>query len=461
MFIQNLQRRLFQIAAILLSTFLYCTLALYNGFPFTFNNDSAVYLERGVTGAVRSDRPITYGLFVVVSSMHYSLWLVAILQALIVSLLVYFVFSYSNKYFYTKNDQRFLFYYLGFTGFVCLFTGASCEVTMLMPDVFTAVAILCIALLIIFKLKIIDLIIISAILVLSIIVHNSHFFICILLCCLMLAGYILRRIRLLYNNAGIRLKTILFVIVLSIFSTLLSAGIHKHYGPRFKSSFGGAIFLMSNLIEMGVVDSYLDENCDKKNYRLCRYKDSIPNNFLWAQNSPLKKTGGWGKANDSVFLAIEKDLLTTPKHLSRVIYKSGIYTIKQFFNYDMEHVTKPTTFVNNTIRAYFNDDYDSYINSRQPNEDLRFGFINFSQNLVVGISCFIYCLIGLYAKRSRKLLMFTFFILAALIINAWFCSTFSGVYSRYQTRVVWLLPLPLFVCAIKYFNLEYFKNIHT
>lgn len=270
-----------------------------------------------------------------------------------------------------------------------------------------------------------------------------------LLCCLLLAGYIFRRIRLLYNDVAIKLKTILFVVVLSVVSNLLSAGIHYQCGGGFKSSFGGAIFFMSNLIEMGVVDPYLAENCETKKYKLCAYKDSIPNDFLWVSNSPLGKTGGWGKSNQLEYSAIEKDLLTTPKYLTRIMYRSGVYTCKQFFSYDMEHVKAPTRYVNRLMRKWFKRDYKSFNNSQQTRKRLQFGILEFTQNIAVGISCFFYCFIAFYAKSDRKPLYFAFFILAALIMNAWFCSTFSGVYSRYQTRVVWLLPLPLFIYAIK------------
>lgn len=442
------RNRLVHLAAILLSAFLFTTLAIYNGFPFLFNNDTVVYIEGGFTHQVRPDRPIVYGLFINVASMHYSLWLVVIVQAMIVSLALYFVFKYGSKN--AGNGHLFLAYYLLFSAFVCFFMGASFEACWLMPDVFIAVTILCITLLVFFKLKKRDLIIISIMLVLSIMVHNSHFFICLLLCCLLLTGFIFRRIRLLYSDAGVKVKSILFAMALSVVSSLLSAGIHYKLRAGFRSSFGGATFFISNLIEMGVVDPYLAENCGKYNYKLCAYKDSLPNDFLWVSNSPFKKTGGWGKRNQVEFAAIEKDLLTTPRYLTRIIYRSGIYTCKLFFSYDMEHVKVPSAFVNKIMKKYYDKDYEQFSSSRQSTGRMQFGFLEFAQNIAVGLSCLFYCIIGLHARRDRKLLLITCFVLAALISNAWFCSTFSGVYSRYQTRVVWLLPLPLFLYGLKY-----------
>lgn len=451
----DLKRTLVHLFAILLSTLIYCSLTVYNGFPFTFNNDTAVYIERGFSGEARPDRPIAYGLFIAATSLKYSLWLVVIFQAFIVSWITYLLFRYSNSKRQANGGYQFLFWYLGFTMFVCLFTGVSCEVGMLMPDIFTAVTILCMALIVFFRMSKLHLIFVSLILILSIIVHNSHFFICIVLCCFFLAGYIFSRIRVVYKEAGIKLKTICFVVALSVFSNLVTAGIHKHYGAGFKSSFGGSVFFMGNLIEMGVMDSYLSENCGKKKLKLCQYRDSIPNDFLWSHRSPLGKIGGWDKSNESEFSSIEKDLLASPSYLKNIIYKSSIYTIKQFFNFDMVHVQKPTKFVNYTIRTYYLDDYDTHMNSLQASQGIELGFINFSQHLVAGICCLFYCLVFFYFKADQNLLCLTLFILMALIVNAWFCSTFSGVFSRYQTRVVWLLPIPLFA-ILNSFGLKLF-----
>jgi hypothetical protein len=293
-------------------------------------------------------------------------------------------------------------------------------------------------------LKIRDIIIITIISILSIGVHNSHFYICLCLLFLLLMGSIFNKVRKTYDIVGIKLKR-LFLILLLIFCSQGCLGlVHYVFSGSFKSSRGGIVFLMSNVVEMGVMDIYLDENCGHKNYKICAYKDSLPNNFLWDVNSPIKKTGGWA-ANEDEYSVIVKDIMSTPRYLKTLVYKSAIYTVKQFFNYDMADISKAGDRVNNAVRDNYDDEYNGFLLSRENTNTMQVGFINFTQDVIVSICLIIYFFVLVNKKTSPRNRFFILFILSCLIINAWICSTFSGVFPRYQTRVIWMLPLPLFL----------------
>jgi hypothetical protein len=436
-------RRLIHLLSILLSALLLSAIALYNSYPMIFNFDTAMYIETGFNRQVGNDRPILYGLFIFVLGFWRSLWLVIAVQSLIVSLVLFYYFRYFS------DGIKFLPYYIGFVAMISFFMSGSFESSWLMPDVFTPVAILCVGLLIFAgKLKRRDTVVITLIAILSIGVHNSHFYICLSILLLLLIGFVFKTIRATYHSAGIHIKNILLAMLLTISSYLILGCIHFICSGSFKSSRGGPIFLMSNLIEMGIINTYLTENCAQKNYKLCPYKDSLPNNFLWANNSPIKKTGGW-RRNEAEYAAMEKDLLTTPRYLEIFLFKSTVYTLKQFFNYDMIDILKPGARVNNVIEASYPGEYRQYTHARQSTNRINFGFINFTQNLMVGICLFLYAVLLLLKKAPPKYCSFILFILLALIINAWICGTFSGVFSRYQSRVVWLLPLPLLLLLME------------
>jgi hypothetical protein len=441
----NIKTRIFHLMAILFSAALLCVFAFYNGYPLTFSNDTGIYLNSAFTGEIADSRPITYGLFIGLMSLHITLWTVVIVQALIVALIVYYIFRYMSR------SEGYVYHYIAFVALVSLMMGAGFEVSRLMPDVFTPVTILGTALIVWCpSLKLRDMIVISVITVLSILIHNSHFFICVILLCGLLGGYLFRQIRLLYKSVQLRFTRIILVFGLAISSNLISAGIHYHYGGVFKSSFGGSVFLMANLIEMGVIDPYLKENCGKKNYKLCAYKDSIPNNFLWADNTPLDKTGGW-KANEGEYMQMERDLFTSPGYLSKIVYKSVTYTIKQFFNYDITYAGKPSDFVDKAVQSHFPHEFNSYSHSPQNAGMLPslFRFINVGLHILVGISLFLLAYSLMKKQYSDQQLLSVILIFAGIVVNAWVCSMFSGVYPRYQVRVVWLLPLPLFVYPIR------------
>ncbi|THU41218.1 hypothetical protein FAM09_03645 [Niastella caeni] len=444
------------LVAILVSAFILCFLALYNRYPLTFNHDSGVYLENGFGGTVAYDRPILYGLFLYFSSLQQTLWFSVITQALIVSLIIYYYFRYFAP------ASNFIPFYLGFTLLISFFMGGSFNVSWLMPDVFTPVCVLCMGLLLANELKVRDNIIISSLLVLSIGIHNSHFYICMGLSLLLLIGFAFRSILKIYRVAGVRLKGIAFVMILIIAGNLFVGAVHYMFEGRFKSSRGGSIFIMSNLIEMGIIDRYLTESCKEKNYELCRYKDSLPNNFLWAENGPIYKTGGW-EGNEKKYATIIKDMLMTPKYLRMFSYKSWVYTCKQFFNFDIVEVKVPSNRVNEAIAAnYASAESLRHSRSKQSTDSISFGFINFAQNIVVAACLVIYSLVFIFNKMTVRYRFFIAFILLSLIANAWVCGTFSGVFPRYQIRVMWLLPLPLFLYLTEQFSqILIFKRFGT
>lgn len=424
-------KRITHAAAILLSASMLCFLAIYNGFPLVFNNDTGMYIENAFNGVVAYDRPIMYGLFIYFTSLVYSLWLVIAAQALIVALMVYYCFRYFTA------AKPFLLWYLLFMAVAAFFMSASFEVSWLMPDVFTAVAILCVILLTGSKIKLRDKIIVSLIMVLSIGVHNSNFYTCTGLCLLLL---VFKRIRDRYSPP----RKIVFTLCIIMLGYLNLAFVHYLHSGKLQSSRGGIIFLMSNLVQMGIVDIYLAENCDHRAFRICAYQGTLPNNFLWAENSPIKKTGGWA-ANMDEYSAIVNDILTNPGYLRMIVYKSAIYTFMQFFNYDIVDIGKPSERINKAVENFYAHEYKQHMASRESKDRLLAGFINFTQQIIVCICLCLYLYLLIYQRSSPEVRSFILFMFIALLMNAWVCSTFSGVFPRYQTRIIWLLPLPLFL----------------
>jgi len=428
------------ILAIVTGAVILCFMALYNTFPMTFNSDSATYLNTAFSHGVTAHRPILYGLFMIFVSLGYSLWLVIGAQALIVSLVVYYFFAY-----FTPAKYR-VAWFICYITLISFFMGGSFNVSWLMPDVFTPVCIMCMGLLLFApQMSLRDLLVLSLILVVSIAMHNSHFYICMFLAVLLLLGSLLKSIKEKFNNAGIKLKKIVLVILLLVISNLFLSLVHYTYGGGFKASRGGPIFLMGNLVEMGLIDTYLAENCDQKQYELCAYKDSIPNNFLWAENSPIY-IGGWGSNKDE-YTSIIKDIVTTPKYLKAVVFKSAILSIKQFFHFDTGEAEVPKEWVSNTIIHLYPNHGERFLNARQSTDRLGFNFVNHTQKLIWA-ACLLACIIiFMLGKMEIKYRLLIVFILLALFINAAICGSFSGAYPRYQSRVVWLLPLPLLLYA--------------
>jgi hypothetical protein len=428
-----------------------CFWAFYNTFPMTFNSDSAMYIEAAFNKIVEPDRPILYGLFIYYTSLQWSLWLVVLVQAFIVSLVIFYYFRYFTPV------RNFAPYYLSFIAVVTFVMGGSFDVSWLMADVFTPVSLLCTGLLLFAgNLKTRDSVVISVLAVLGIAMHNSHFYIFLCLGLLLLAGFGIKAIREKYRMAGIKARRVMYIIALTMISNFFLSSVQYMLCGSFTSSRGGIIFLMGNLVEMGVVDTYLAENCELKHYTICQYKDTLPNNFMWASNSPMRKTGGWEGSKDE-YTAIIKGILTTPKYLKTVVFKSILLGFKQFFYFDTGEAGMPTERVDMAINMYFPHEYSRFRQGWQCLGTLNFGWVNYIQTLIVGACLFCFLLVFLYHKLTIRYRMLILVILAGLIINAWVCGTFSGVYPRYQARLTWLMPLPLFLYAVEWMGMRELK----
>lgn len=440
------------IAVILGSAFILTFMALYNGYPYVFNNDTAVYLTQAYQGQVGPSRPIIYGLFMSYLSLGKSLWLVVVVQSLLVSYVIYCYF----RYFLSKSTD--FSWFIAFVAFITFFMSGSFYAGYLMPDVFAGIGLACLGLLLFAgKMKTGDLIAVSTITVISLAMHNAYIYIFIILLGIALLGYTDKTIREHYRKVGIGLRRFLLILLLVALGHVFSATLHYFHGGEFKSSRGGAVFLMGNMVEMGIIDTYLAENCDEKDLTLCQYRGQIPNNFLWTPESPIHKNGGW-EGNKAEYTAIVKDVLTTPGYLMTFIYKSGVYTVKQFFNFDAgpiigEKICIPAEYVKTTLARYYPGEFSAFSNSRQNREELSFDLLNYVQELIVGVCLFIYLMVLLFKKMEVHYRMFIGFLLIFLVVNAWVFSTFSMVDDRYQSHIIWLLPLPLFLYASEHLSI--------
>ncbi|WP_294186984.1 hypothetical protein [uncultured Sphingobacterium sp.] len=424
------QNRLTNLLIVFLGVVILMSLALYNGYPLVFNHDSGVYLENAFDVYVSPDRPVMYSLFIKFVSRGYSFWLVPTAQALLLSYVLYLFFEGRTK------NSAFIFSIC----FLSLFMGLSFEVSWLMPDVFAGVLLSCMILLLFFELQWYHKLFLYAMVIFCTAVHNSNSYIAIgslfLSALLLIPIYVKSRSTsyiLLWKKIGAVFATVVFAI-------LLNAGIHKFLGGDFESSKGGSVFLFSNLIEMGVVDEFLDQRCPDKKYRLCTYKDSLPNNFLWDSNSPINKTDGWKHPEE--YQLITKDILLTPEYTFKVGYQSAIYTLKQLVNFDVVDIGGVGERVKKAVFMHIPQEHYPLMTSREAQHRLDISWLNYF-NIFFFFAAVLFNISILRSKSaSMKIKMITVFIFLILIVNAFICSVFSGVHPRYQGRISWTIILP-------------------
>ena len=326
--------------------------AFFNGYPIVYS-DTSTYLASGFEIETPVDRPITYGLFLGAASLNgLSLWLVIFFQALILSYLIFQLFKL------IFGEKKYLTFGIITIGFLSVLTGVSWSAGQLLPDIFTSIAVLCMILILFGSLSKKESILMYSLFFLSIAMHMSH----LILFSLMLAIiFVLRNYILPGHVYPWRNKQIVIMFVLT-WATIISMG-----AAMSKSRH---IFFMGSMVDKGIIKEYLDEKCGSTNYKLCTYKDSMPttfNDFVWNENSPLPKMGGW-KLVKTEFNDIITGVLTQPRYIGMMIKQSIIFTFRQLIHFgigDGNGSFLQGTRLYERLSKYFNHEIPWYSASKQ------------------------------------------------------------------------------------------------
>jgi hypothetical protein len=204
-------------------------------------------------------------------------------------------------------------------------------------------------------------------------------------------------------------------------------------------------YLEARLLADGPGAQYLHEHCpDARLPYLCAHLNALPPNddeFLWSD------TGLWATATDpgrAELLHEERPLAlavahTYPAALLRVSVTNFSNQLLSFGLDDFDN--------NDYMQAHLDDVLRNgrphYDNSLQSRNAIPWKTVTLLQDAVVALSCG-WLLVSL-PRASRRLRALYMLVVGILIANAALTGILSEVDSRYQARVIWLLP---FVAAI-------------
>jgi len=437
---------------ILIGGLILCFYAFYNKYPLVYS-DTGTYIHSGFENIVPADRPIFYGLFIRHISLHATLWLVVLAQGLMVSYVIFHCIQFIS----CKKNKVLVFFFSIL--FLTLFTGISVNVSQIIPDIFTPISFLCLIILLYGKQKKTTIVCISIIYIVSLLVHYSNLLVHVVLLIVIGLMMVYRKYRKrkvqIFNKPKAILVGLLILVTIIIAPTL-----NYSFEGKFRFSKGTHVFIMNHLLETGILEDYLNKNCDNKKFAICKYKDSLGWNFMWDEKSPLYKTGGW-EANTGEYNTIIKDILLNPKYFLIFFEKSIEYTFIQLFHFNMGDtpVLKEDSPPYEQIEWRYNNSLREYISSKQFQNELSFSTQNMFQRIIVFTSLFIIFFL-LYTKKltllhKNMLLMIILF----FIINAFVCSTFSGICDRYQSRIIWILPFIIIMFINEYYSLNNLRKI--
>ena len=417
-------------------------IALYNGFPLV-EADTGAYIEQATHPHFTADRSPFYGLFVRLSSMRISLWGTILVQCGVLAWLVlrYILFLGRRG----GNDVSSVL--LSVTA-VISFTAVSWVGSTLMPDVFTAIMFLAGFLLLADRQAHKGVAMVyGAVVLVAVLMHNSNFLILFLFAGSLMAWAARRKKKILVRRCAA-----LIAICGMGWGMVCSMNMVKKHGFTF--SRGSDIFMMSRLLQNGVLGEYLSETCKSRNYELCQYKDDLPDNaneFLTSPKSPLYLSGGWDAPHPE-YRVILKDVFTTPKYLGIFVQRSVVGTMRQAMQVPAPElrVMDKETDTWRKINSCFADETGEFMTAYQNTDALSADPCNLVYYIF--LVCSTLWLIVHYRRVMTTDVVFVYgCALLFLVINAFVTATFGSVYARYQGRVAWLLPATSALVIINYY----------
>jgi hypothetical protein len=430
---------------IFIGTFIVCYIAFLNHFPLVYD-DTGTYVSSGFEHYLPNDRPVFYGIFIRHISLATSLWFVVLAQGLLISYTVFRTFDM----FYSGNKRNFLF--ITSIIFLTVFTGISHNVSIILPDIFSPIGILCLlTLLLNNKISKWQRGVLIVILTYCMLVHFSNFLIFSSLTFLLLAYNIVRRIK---KKPVAFKRNRLIGIYASLLSVLvITPVVNYSYSKQFVYSKGSHVFMIAHLLETGILDDYLRNECAHKNYKLCNYVGNYGGNFMWDWNtSPLYKMGGWDSTRKE-YNAIILDIVTTPKYAKELILQGFEYSFIEMFSFD---IPKNGVYLGDSpplsvINKYFPKYFGVYTSSLQNIGALDFTLTDEFQRILVFASlALLLCVIvsaSLFNILPTELKWLTVLILVFGYLNAAICANFSTIHNRFQNRIAWLVPMVAIMVA--------------
>ena len=428
-----------QVGLFFLCVALFSSAAAYNRFPLVYS-DTGTYLSSALTLVAPPDRPIFYGLFLrAANAFSASLWLPVLAQAAVLAWLLLLLIKKVRPG--TKAEEA-----AALAVFLAAATGLPWVSGQLLPDIFLSYLAISLYLLIFhgpWNDK--DKILLSLVFVGSLIVHFSHVVIAAaLLLCLAVNAQ---------TRKKLLLPAALFMLSVAVMSSV------KLF-TKEKAASNGHVFITGHLIESRVVDRLLDEHCAEKNYALCPYKDDVKKmtgtDFPWS--GTLKKIGDWDYSGAVLWPVIIDASLYYPLDDVKSVVADSLHQFFTFATGDGLIPSDDSRFVYKVIRDKLPGSFAAFEASeeqtgRLPRLLAPLSMLHRAVALLAIALAALFLLPSPYRPASGMRPLIGFMLLFCAI-NASICGTVSGVFDRFQGRIVWLLVFSTALAALGVYRRE-------
>jgi len=406
--------------------------AVWNGYPLVFA-DTGTYLSQAIERHLGWDRPVFYSLFALPLHLTLTTWPVIAAQALLAAHTLHLV----RRALLPDISAWWLLFGIGL---LSLATSLPWFASQLMPDIFTGLLPLVLALLVLVPERLsrrerIWLVLFAAFMTAA---HQSHV---PLAAGVLLVLLPLRRRLGAPSLARFGVLTALSPLVLALFAMV---AVNAVAFGRFSPSPFGNVFLLARVIYDGPGADALRRESPQAGWRLCRFINQLPPNsddFLWRSDSPVVRAGGAREVSGEAGAIIVAALREAPGAEAHAFLRNGLSQIMRFASGDGLEPW-PATVTPVIERDFPAFERSTYAAARQTKGGIAVPEWMQPLHRASAIAGVILCtaVLPIVLRRRHVASGFIVAVLLALLGNAAITGGLSGPHDRYQSRVMWLPP---------------------
>lgn len=424
--------------------------AILNGYPL-LSQDTATHLYSGKQGFLPADRPYYYGLFIRHIGMNASLWFPVLFQALFVyAILLFFIRKLTGM-----SPGKSILTTSLLTLVLCGTTSLAVFTSYIIPDVFAGIGVLAVILFLADANNRMENLFLAGTVLFCACMHLSHvpLMACTALFCLV---YQVRRAN---WFRGFLRGSVLILSIILILPTLNFLLFQK-----FVLSESGYVFLTARLSQSGIIKDFQEKHPLLLPRELALEKGQAPHSaifFLWDNASPLyKNCPSPGKLTENepaytcfrykntIYKTLIKDMFRDPAIVHRLISTSFFSWKDQLFSFAIDDLllsgwkNNPNSELCKMIAFIYPGELGQFKRSVQYNRENDYRILNyiFLWNIIAGSFFLLISLFWSYPFRNVVCVA-----MSAILVNAGICGCLSDVADRYQARILWMIPILVFV----------------
>lgn len=413
--------------------------ALWNGYPI-LQSDTGGYLARWYEGYLVPSRSTVFGLYLHFGENSY-FWLNLAIQALATM----WILQVTLRVFGLAKPWR-LF---GLCLVLTLTTALPWLASMLLTDIFAGLSVLALYLLVLHggKLSTPEKVALFVFTAFAAATHSATMGVLLGLCCVgwMARPFLRRRIK----------ATSLWQGTMTIAAgAIMLVSANYALSGRVAWTPGGYSIAFARMLQDGIVTRYLNDHCPSQQFKLCPYRNELPetaDDFLWSRETVFNKLGRFSGMRDEMAYIASHALADYPLwQAEEALLATGEQMLKVATGENTDHPTLMHTY--GIFRDYLSQQLKVVDAARQQKSHLTFGpfnLIHVPVALVSTVLVFALLIGAIWQRRLDDVTLLIATVCLTLLGNAFICGVISGPHDRYGSRLVWITTFAVMIAAMR------------